>query len=577
MKKYILGSAILSTVLFTGCSLDENPKSSFGEQDAFKTSTLIYSNSVASVYNSINGYIYGNSTESIHTLEQFASDECVVPGRQRDWIDGGKWQNFFLHNFLSSVNMYDLVWNHTYTTISQANKAIDKLNSLVDNAKAKEYVYELRALRAIEFYYLLDMWGQVPLVTSSNVSASEVSQSNRSEVFKFVTSELEECLPHLSAEKSQNQGEFYGRVTKAVAYMCLTKCAMNAPVYTIDNTAVDSYKDFVGTDLSGKNTVSETVGEKITVRGNNIKMVVDGTTRNAWETAKYCVEQIEKLGYALQPSYADNFIPTNDNSVENIFTRPNDDVTYRITDYNQVRTFHYNHAKAAGWNGWNGSCATLFTMRQYGYGTDQVDPRLKLNFYIGTDYTEDTGGVLVDAGSSDGRSLEYEPLAVVLNFGDKADKFDVKCAGARMKKYKLDRSATLIGAGNNDLVIWRYGDALLLKAEAMYRMGDKSTALTELNKVRARVGAKALTSISLNDIATERILELCWEGVRRMDAIRFGTFTQPTEDRYKGVFHASVAGDYVDDTQGYTTVFPIPYNQLNLNKNLKQNPGYNNQ
>lgn len=574
MNKYIISALILSTALLTGCSLDENPKSEFGEEEAFNSSTLIYANSVANVYSSIANYMYGNSTESIHTLEEFASDECVVPGRQHDWIDGGKWQNFFLHNFLSSVNMYDLVWNHTYTMIGQANKSIDKLNSLKDNPNAANYVYELRALRAVFYYYLMDMWGQVPLVTSSKVSANDISQTNRSEIFKFITTELEDCLPYLSDDKSQNEGTYYGRVTKAVAYMCLAKCAMNSPVYTIDATSVDSYKDFCGTDLTGMNTVNETQGEKITDMGKNIKITVDGQSRNAWETVIYCVNQLEKLGYQLQPNYADNFAPTNQNSVENIFTRPNDDRTYKFNDYNLVRTMHYNHAKACNYTGWNGSCATLFTMRIYNYDTPNVDPRLKINFYTGTDYTEDTG-ILVSDGATD-KNLEYEPLKVVLNFPEGADAHDVKCAGARMKKYKLDRSATVIGEGNNDLVIWRYGDALLLKAEAEYRLGEKASALIDLNKIRSRVNAPVLSSITLNDIANERILELCWEGVRRMDAIRFGTFTQPTEDRYAGVPHATVAGDYVNDMKGYTTVFPIPYNELNLNKNLKQNPGYSN-
>jgi hypothetical protein len=90
------------------------------------------------------------------------------------------------------------------------------------------------------------------------------------------------------------------------------------------------------------------------------------------------------------------------------------------------------------------------------------------------------------------------------------------------------------------------------------------------------VSAKPRTSLTLNDILNERMLELAWEGVRRQDQIRFCTFTQPTADRYVGVKHNASAGDYNNDTQGYTTVYPIPYSVLNLNKNLKQNPGYKN-
>ncbi len=83
-----------------------------------------------------------------------------------------------------------------------------------------------------------------------------------------------------------------------------------------------------------------------------------------------------------------------------------------------------------------------------------------------------------------------------------------------------------------------------------------------------------MTSLSLNVISNERLKELAWEGVRRMDAIRYGIFTQPTKDRYEGVWHNAVAGNYLNDTQGYTTIYPIPYDVMSLNKNLKQNPGY---
>lgn len=70
------------------------------------------------------------------------------------------------------------------------------------------------------------------------------------------------------------------------------------------------------------------------------------------------------------------------------------------------------------------------------------------------------------------------------------------------------------------------------------------------------------------------MIELAWEGTRRQDQIRFCTFTEPTVDRYPGVPHSSLAGDYNDDKTGYTVVYPIPYSVLNLNKNLNQNPGY---
>ena len=573
MKQYIIGSMLLSSVLLAGCSLDENPRSKFSEEEAFSTSKLVYVNTVANVYSSIGNGLYGSDGGSVHTFQEFSSDASMIPGRQGDWVDGGAWQNIFLHNFESSVSKYNDVWNNLYRVIGLANSSIDRLNKyLGEHPEYADYVYELRALRAVYYYYVMDLFGQVPLVVSSEVSANEVEQSNRSDVFKFVTSELAECIPHLSDSKSQNEGEYYGRITKAVAYMCMAKCAINAPVYTIDDTAPTSYCAFVGTDKSGKATASEEQGKTVSEMGKNINITLDGETRNAWETAVYCADQIASLGYRLQPSYADNFIVANQNSVENIWTRPNDCVNYKIEDYNIVRTLHYNHGGAIGYQGWNGACSSKQQMLVYGYGTANPDPRLKLNFYTDKDYMEETGKAVED-GATD-KPLEYMPLAVKVDFTAADDPHAMKCSGARMKKYEFDKSTTQQYSFNNDLVIWRYADALLLKAEAEYRMGNKAEALTIVNEVRGRVAATPRTELTLNDILDERMLELAWEGVRRQDQIRFCTFTEPTADRFKGVTHNASAGDYNDDTQGYTMVYPIPYAVLNLNKKLDQNPGY---
>ena len=573
MKQYIIGSMLLSSILLASCSLDETPRSKFSEEEAFSTPKLVYVNTVANVYSSIGNGLYGSDGGSVHTFQEFSSDASMIPGRQGDWVDGGAWQNIFLHNFESSVSKYNDVWNNLYRVIGLANSSIDRLNKYLDeHPEYAEYVYELRALRAVYYYYVMDLFGQVPLVVSSQVSANEVAQSNRSDVFKFVTSELAECIPHLSDSKSQNEGEYYGRITKAVAYMCMAKCAINAPVYTIDDTTPTSYSAFVGTDKSGKATASEEQGKTVSEMGKNINITLDGKTRNAWETAAYCADQIASLGYRLQPSYADNFIVANQNSVENIWTRPNDCVNYKIEDYNIVRTLHYNHGGAIGYQGWNGACSSKQQMLVYGYGTANPDPRLKLNFYTDKDYMEETGKAVED-GATD-KPLEYMPLAVKVDFTADDDPHAMKCSGARMKKYEFDKSTTQQYSFNNDLVIWRYADALLLKAEAEYRMGNKAEALTIVNEVRDRVAATPRTELTLNDILDERMLELAWEGVRRQDQIRFCTFTEPTADRFKGVTHNASAGDYNDDTQGYTMVYPIPYAVLNLNKKLGQNPGY---
>ena len=582
MKKYILSSLLLSGMMLASCNLDETPLSKFDESEAFQSSTLIYVNSVANVYSSISNGLYGG-TDCIHSMNMLTSDMTYIPGRQGDWVDGGKWQNLTLHNFNPSQDMFATNWNHIYSIVGLCNSSIEKLEQFKsENPACEAYISELRALRAIYYYFAMDCFGNVPIVTSASQSVGDVAQSSRSEVFKFVVDELNACLPDLSESMSQQSGEYYGRITKGIAYECLAKCAINAPVYNTDNTSATSYAGFVGGLKDGQ--VSESVGNDVTAKGKTITMKIDNFSGNCWEAAIYCAEQLEKLGYELENSYATNFSVANSSSKENIFVRPDDDAMYLVWDCNAMRSWHYNHAGAMNYSGWNGPCASVRAMHVHGLykdsDLDSADPRLTLNYYTYKDYADECGIVGDGATSMD---LEYLPLEARVDYNTDMQKVEgwsdtqlahiVKCGGARFKKYEFDKTSTIMGDINNDLVIWRYADAVLMKAEAEYRLG-KTTALSTLNEVRNRVGATPRTAITLQTILDERLMEFGWEDSRRTDQVRFGTWTDPTEDRYAGVSHNASAGGWNQDNQGYTCVFPIPQSVLDLNTNLKQNPGY---
>ena len=137
-----------------------------------------------------------------------------------------------------------------------------------------------------------------------------------------------------------------------------------------------------------------------------------------------------------------------------------------------------------------------------------------------------------------------------------------KTAGARMKKYEVDDTGTKDGKlMENDIVLYRYADVLLMKSEAKVRNGENGDE--ELNRVRSRVAAP-YREATLNTLLDERQLEFAWEGWRRQDLVRFGLFTRPYSSR------PQLAGE----ASGYTTVFPIPDKVRRMNPNLVQNPGY---
>lgn len=124
------------------------------------------------------------------------------------------------------------------------------------------------------------------------------------------------------------------------------------------------------------------------------------------------------------------------------------------------------------------------------------------------------------------------------------------------------------GFVNTDFPVFRYADALLMKAECALHGADVD-GLAAYNAVRARAGLSAVTEYTLGELLDERARELAQEGWRRSDLVRFGKFT--TADylwQWKGgVMSGKAAADHMN-------LFPIPENDRNANTNLSQNQGY---
>lgn len=259
-------------------------------------------------------------------------------------------------------------------------------------------------------------------------------------------------------------------------------------------------------------------------------------------------------GYTLSPDYTSNFAVHNENSPENIFVIPLDKQLYASQYHYLFRSRHYKHGGAYHGSSENGTCATLSTVRANGYGTDSEDTRFRLNFYADTVWV-DGAMVMLD----DGTPLVYRPLELQLNLTASPYK---QTAGARQAKYEVDRTAYSDGRQpDNDIVLFRYADALLMKAEAKVRNGEDGAV--ELNAVRERVGMLPREA-TLENILEERLLELVWEGWRRQDLVRFGLYHKAYDLRTP----------LQSEADAHTTVFPIPQKCIELNKRLKQNPGY---
>lgn len=536
--KYLLRSLFFLTLLtLTGC-LDENSKDSLDEQHTYTTDRDVYVNAVATLYNYIGSDKDSEGLQGtyrgVYDYNTFTTDEAIIPVRGGDWYDGGFWADLYTHNWAEdSKPLYD-TWKYLYKVIVFSNDAlttIDKHKQLLTDEQYKAYRAEVRAIRALYYYYLMDMFGNIPLVTTAGKSTENAEQASRPEVYRFIVKELQEVAPLLPTGHSNLLGKNYGRVTRSVANFLLAKLMLNGEVYS----------DADWTDNQQPN-------------GKQTYFTINGQQMNIWQACKYYCDKVTADGFTLAADYLSNFSVNNENSPENIFTIPLDKHLYKNQFQYLFRSRHYSHGGAFGTSSENGACATISTVRTFGYGTKNVDKRYAYNLY--SDTVRVDGNIIY---LESGKPLVYMPLAVELNLTNSPY---IKTAGARMAKYEVDRNAFNDGKSpDNDIVLFRYADVLLMKAEAAVRNGENGN--TELNLVRSRSGMGNRTA-TLDNILAERLMELMWEGWRRNDLIRFNRFHQSYDLRTAPATEAD----------RHTIVFPIPSRALDLNEKLKQNKGY---
>lgn len=582
---------LAAAALLSSCNglLNETPLSNIPEEEAYKSSKLLYINTVGSVSNM--GQTFKGHTDAFVTIQDIAGGQVFNPGRGGgDWQDNGKHQMLFMHT--EGLNNGYNAWGSIFPKISAINKAIATVEKYLDSAQDPEllegYIAEMRTLRAIFYWFALDMYGNVPICATDDQTIEETVQSDRKAVYEFIRDELSASIPLLAEEKCQDESSsYYGRATKAVGYFLMARLALNAPVYLLDQ------KTFATSNSN------EAIAAAIDAKGKEISITLDGTARNAWETVIYCQEQVAGMGYALSARFADNFAFTNGSgNVENIYVVPRDNSNFKINDQDLQRSLHGNHGAVIGVSGaWNGISGTRQTALRFGYdfdGDTDYDPRWDDTMYFGFPEGEankakiQSGYKYEGAPDPDGikDQMEYGYYYVHKVWSEQSTQLDkmgyegtintlyLKWGGARYKKYMFDPSTSSMLTSNADFAIFRYADLLLMSGEAKYRNGGNGSA--EIAAVRTRAGVTTdPAEIDYDFICAERTRELCWEGISRTDEIRFGNYTKPTIDRNPDTIpYMDTYGKWTDDTDGHTIIFAIPSSALQSNPNLKQNPGY---
>jgi hypothetical protein len=530
MKKYslilIMVLGVITPVITPSCTnLEEEFFSDLTTANFPQTRNELIA-ALASSYTNL--YTYGNHN-NYHSLIEVASDEAVIPHRGADWFDGGLWIRTHQHRNTPQDGAVNNAWDVMYRGVGICNDLIITFRNAkeaeepaVSPEEADAFIAELRALRAMYYYWLMDIFGNIPIVTEpedpTNIDLSPATQP-RADVFAFIVSELNEVSSLLPKEHGVST---YGRVNYYTAQAILAKVYLNAEVYI-------------------------------------------GAARWA-EAVAACDELINSNQFALTDNYFDNFAADNDNgsagTSENIFVIPFDAVQapgfnlhHMTMHYSNQATFQLQESP------WNGYC----TLADFYNSYDDADLRkgefgVQLgegNFFAGPQFGADGTTRLTDTGfeteDPDGAPLTFTPEL------NELEPNALRQAGVRIHKFEVPNGAP--NSLSADFPIFRYSDILLMKAEALWQQNNGSQdALDLANQVRARAGVAEFPSLNADNLLAERGREMFFEGWRRQDLIRFG--------RYNDSWYGKPASDPTKN------IFPIPQAKINTNPNIVQNPGY---
>lgn len=437
----------------------------------------------------------------LHHTGMFNQGQYVVGEMRSDntyasWVPGSSFDIQSIYTFqVRPENTYlNDIWNDTYDAILRSNIVLDRIETVEMDAGLKErYKGEVRFLRALEYFYLVQIFGDVPLVLSelSVEEAYELGRTPVDEVYNQIIEDLnfaEEVLP-ASYPTSE-----VGRATSGAAKGILAKVYLTRKNYTEAKTKL----------------------EEIISSGN----------------------------YQLLPDYADLWDLNNENSVESLF-----EVQYLKGGRGVGSPFA---------NAFAPKFSNQVVVPVGGAGSVNSPTVDMANAYESGDIRKEISmepGYVNDQG-------EFIPYAYT-------------------KKY-LDRPFEG-GDSDNNWIVLRYADVLLMYAEVLNELGfvPDGKAFEMINTIRERAGLEPISSNNEDEnlrvssqeefrraVEHERRVELAFESHRWFDLVRTGRALEVMNSKRDIL-------DIPSEIQEYQLIFPIPLQVVENNPAvITQNPGY---
>ncbi len=503
----------------------------------------------------------GNLATEYFFQQSYSTDESMMPAHGGNWYDGAQNMQMHYHTWTKDNGYVSGNWSWLATTIGTANQTLSILNTTMPAGSYKNLkLAEVKMLRDVCYFMLMDNWGNVPLDTTYG-DFTPHAVVPRAQVFSWLENDIKSAIPYLSTTVDQTT---YGRITAYGAYALLAKMYLNAEYYT-------------------------------------------GTARyNDCITACDAIVSSGKFNITAMTNYLQMFYPSNGPNAagskdEFIFAMPFDAAASGFYGRSINNHSRYDIPRSMGLVG-TGAGYNYFNIPFDPAGPASTLPEYYVNFNDANDVrnkqwlkglqvkpdgtpltvtTTNIGYNQYYTGGSPAAALTYQvnltPTVVLRQdiangqdpYNGVTNSFDVGNdeiawnQGYRNIKFYPDATSSSRNQ-NNDIPVFRYADIILMKSEAILRGGTATlsqTALSLANMVRSnRTTTATWTNVTLDSVYNERCRELAWEGWHRNDMIRYGKFEG--------------AWGYKTNKDVYRRIYPIPTAALTLNPALVQNPGY---
>lgn len=457
------------------------------------------------------------------------SDESYAGGGARG-DNGGTLEEINEYRFSPTTSAIRGYYSWMYNCINRANLVID--NTEPDSDNKAMFVAMAKALRGYAYFYLTNLWGEVPLILHElNPDEYNQPRSPMAEINAQIEQDFNEAISVLPLrsgmpakyEQLLSKGSVQAMLGKHYLYQ--EKFAEAASVFQtiIDSGNYDLYPDF---------------------------------SKVLRKESEHGVESVFELNYSSTLSYASIF---------------------------------GSESGIGGWVVMNGPrpeylpMGSFFALGLFPFSWGFINPHKEMyDAYVAAGDNVRLASTIVgpDELAAIG-SAPYQTPAGFVPYGSDGY-LDMKYLGYTSEGGGADGWTQFSNVGTNVRMI-RYADVLLMAAEAYNRSGNDDKAQTYINKVRARVSLDPVSSTGTDlfeDIKTERKLELAFEMVRYMDLQRWGDAYEALKDQGKKVPNGS-GGFYEPQGAGYdkgkNELLPIPEYEMTVNTAMEgqQNPGYN--